>query len=347
MERDAQQMKRTRLAKISFTMLCLIMIAAYFYPLPYYVSKPGMAKELESVVEVEGGSSAEGSFMLTTIQMGKANVYTYTLADWIDYWSIYKESDIRSEEETDEEYNVRQLYMMEGSKENAIISAYQAAEKPYEVHYKGVYVYNTVPGMPADGILQAGDRITKVDKTQFVSSEQFVNYISARKEGDILSLEINRNEKILEKEVKVTKLPDVDKVGIGIHLVDDISVSTTPKVSIDSEKIGGPSAGLMFSLEIYNQLIDEDITKGYKIAGTGTINEKGEVGAIGGIDQKVVAASNSGADIFFAPNEKGEADSNYQLAVETAKDINTSMEIVPVDTMEEALDYLRSLQVKK
>ena len=66
MERDAQQMKRTRLAKISFTMLCLIMIAAYFYPLPYYVSKPGMAKELESVVEVEGGSSAEGSFMLTT-----------------------------------------------------------------------------------------------------------------------------------------------------------------------------------------------------------------------------------------------------------------------------------------
>ncbi len=79
-----------------------------------------------------------------------------------------------------------------------------------------------------------------------------------------------------------------------------------PKVKIDSHEMRGPSAGLMFTLEIYNQLVDEDLTRGHEIAGTGTINEKGEIGPIGGIQQKVVlAASDAGAEVFFAPNEKG------------------------------------------
>ncbi|MFP3361706.1 S16 family serine protease, partial [Planococcus sp. SIMBA_143] len=74
-----------------------------------------------------------------------------------------------------------------------------------------------------------------------------------------------------------------------------------PSIKINTDEIGGPSAGLMFSLEIYNQLTEEDWTKGYEIAGTGTINDEGEVGPIGGIKQKIVAADGSGAEIFFAP----------------------------------------------
>ena len=81
----------------------------------------------------------------------------------------------------------------------------------------------------------------------------------------------------------------------------------------------------MFSLEIYNQLTLGDLTKGYQIAGTGTIDEGGKVGPIGGIGQKVVAADHSGADIFFAPNENGAAHSNYQDALIAAKDIDTKM----------------------
>jgi len=103
---------------------------------------------------------------------------------------------------------------------------------------------------------------------------------------------------------------------------------------------------LMMSLEIYNQLVDEDITKGYKIAGTGTIDPSGKVGRIGGIEQKIVAAHKSGADIFFAPNENGEKNSNYQMALKTAEDIKTKMVIVPVDTFEDALKYLDSLEPK-
>jgi PDZ domain-containing protein len=135
-------------------------------------------------------------------------------------------------------------------------------------------------------------------------------------------------------------------VGLGISLDDYTRVITVPQVSIDSEQIGGPSAGLMFSLEIYNQLTKGDLTKGYQVAGTGTIDEDGKVGPIGGIGQKIVAADKSGADIFFAPNESGALHSNYQDALIAAKDIGTKMKIVPVDRFEDAVTYLEQLKEK-
>lgn len=332
-----------RISKWSLGIVCLLLVAGYFFPMPYYISKPGMAKELEPIVQVENGYPSEGSFELTTIQMGKANIYTYVLADWLDYWSVYKEEEVKRSDETDEEYNVRQMYLMEGSKSNAIMSAFREAGLPYETKYEGVYVLSTLEDMPAYKVLQAGDRIVKVNGDKLTSSDQLMTYIQEQKEGSSIQLEVVRGEDTIETSVKTKMNPENDKIGIGIILVDDISVETDPKVKIDSSSIGGPSAGLMFSLEIYNQLVKEDITKGYMIAGTGTIDENGNVGAIGGIDQKVVAASESGADIFFAPNEKGEDDSNYSVALETAEDIGTSMKIVPVDTMEEALKYLKTL----
>ncbi len=93
--------------------------------------------------------------------------------------------------------------------------------------------------------------------------------------------------------------------------------------------------------------MDEDLTRGHEIAGTGTINEKGEIGPIGGIQQKVVAASDAGAEVFFAPNEKGAEKSNYKDALEAAKDIKTKMKVVPVDTLDDALMYLEKMGINK
>src|SRR5699024_769198 len=107
--------------------------------------------------------------------------------------------------------------------------------------------------------------------------------------------------------------------------------------------IGGPSAGLMFSLEIYDQLTEEDLTKGYEIAGTGQVDYDGNVLPIGGIDKKVIAADKAECDIFFDPNEHGMPDSNYQTAKETGEEIGTDMKIVPVDDFEEALSYIDNI----
>jgi Lon-like protease len=331
----------------SSIVIALLMIAGIFFSLPYYVSKPGLAKELAPIIQVEKGSHGKGSFMLTTVRMGRANIYSYVEAKLFDYVELYPLEDILHETETQEEYNARQLHMMAGSKLNAIEVAYKKAGYPVEYKYKGVYVVQVVPGMPAEGIILAGDRIIKVDGQKFASSESFIEYVGRKKSGEQLELTIKRNEDT--KQVKVIVQPfktDPKKVGIGISLVDDKEIIVDPEVTVKTDEIGGPSAGLMFALEIYDQLLEDDYTKGYKIAGTGTIDSEGLVGPIGGIDQKIVAADKAGAEIFFAPNEKGIDESNYKLAVKTAREIDSNMKIVPVDVIDDAINYLQKLPMK-
>lgn len=330
-----------------YVFVTLLILGSAFYYLPYYVTKPGMAKELAPIIEVAGGDQAEGSFMLTTVRMGQANIYSYVLAKWSKYQEIYAEASVRSEDETDQEYNVRQLHLMDNAKHHAIKVAYEKAGKRYSYQYLGVYVLDVHEDMPANDVLQAGDQIIQVDDLRFQSSRQFIDYIATKKAGDQVQIVYTREE--TKKKATITLQPFKDypkQVGLGITPDDYTRVTTDPKITIDSDQIGGPSAGLMFSLEIYNQLTAGDLTKGYAIAGTGTIDEAGKVGPIGGIEQKIVAADKSGADLFFAPNEDGAIDSNYHDALVAAKDIDTTMKIIPVDSFDEAVTYLEQVKEK-
>jgi Lon-like protease len=331
----------------SFILIVFLLIGGMFYTLPYYVTKPGMAKELEPIIKVENGYKEKGNFMLTTVRMGRANIYTYVGAKLAKYDELYPLEMVLGKKETEEEYNVEQLQLMAGSKLNAIQVAYRKAGLPVNYKYNGIYVIHVVPGMPAEGKLQAGDRIFKVDGIQFLSSEKFIEYVGKKQAGDQITLTYSRKKQT--KTVKLNVQPfkeEPNKVGIGISLVDDKAIIVDPKVMIKTDEIGGPSAGFMFSLEIYNQLTKEDFTKGYQIAGTGTIDPNGTVGPIGGIEQKIVAADKAGAEIFFAPNEKGAKNSNYRDAVKTAKEIQTKMKIIPIDTFDEGVAYLKKLPAK-
>ncbi|MCU9612217.1 PDZ domain-containing protein [Caldibacillus lycopersici] len=332
---------------IALVLVVIVVLFLNLYTLPYYVSRPGMAEEIDTVIDVEDGYDAEGKLMLTTVWMGQANIISYLMTKFNKYYELYPLEDVRYEDETDEEYNVRQLYYMEDSQESALQVAFEKAGKEVHVDYKGIYVLSVLENAPATDILVPGDRITKIDNHAFHSSAEFTEYIQGKKAGDTISVTFTRNDETIEKNITIDEIEEIGKPGIGIGLVDDKEVKTDPSVEINTEKIGGPSAGLMFSLEIYNQLNEEDITKGYAIAGTGTISVDGVVGPIGGIEQKIVAADKAGAEIFFAPNENGAKTSNYQNAVKTAKDIGTDMIIVPVDTFDDAINYLNELEPKK
>ncbi|MDQ0227060.1 SepM family pheromone-processing serine protease [Metabacillus niabensis] len=330
-------------------LLCsLIIIAVTFIKLPYYVTKPGMAAELEPIVEVENGYKNEsGSFSLTTVQFGRANPITYMWAKFHDYYYLMPLEDFKRKDESDEDYFKRQLHLMETSQESAITTAYLKANKSVSYSFHGVYVEEIVKGMPAENKLKVGDRIYKVDQYLFQTAEEFIEYVGNKENGDKITISFERDG--VKKQVEVPVAPfeeEPSKIGIGISLITDRELIVDPKIKLNTEEIGGPSAGLMMALEIYNQLNKEDISKGYKIAGTGTINPEGEVGPIGGISQKIVAADKAGMDIFFAPNEKGKNTSNYQEAIEVGKKIKTKMKIVPVDTFDDALDYLQKLKEK-
>ncbi|MBC1434619.1 PDZ domain-containing protein [Listeria rocourtiae] len=340
--------------KLLAGLIVLALVVAFFVPLPYYVTRPGSADKLSSLVTVEGHpSNSEGVFRLVTIAMGQANIYSYLAAKVLPYQEIEKESDVRGENETDEEYNVRQLSLMNQSKNNAIQVAYKAAGQSVEIEYRGVYVLSVIPDAPAAKVLEAGDLITAIDGKSFESSAEFIQYVRSKKVGDKVQVSYKHQDKSEKASVELIDIDKKGTPGIGISLVDDQKLVTDPKITIDSEKIGGPSAGLMFTLEIYNHFGKTDWTKGHNIAGTGTIDVDGNVGRIGGIDQKIVAADRDDVEIFFAPDDtitpemkkaQPNAVSNYEDAVKTAKAIDSKMKVVPVKTFQDALDYLKTLK---
>ncbi len=333
----------SRKRKIIYSVIATLVIL-YFIPLPYYVMMPGSAEPLEPFVEVEGGYAESGSLSLVTVLVSRANVYSLASAALRPYDEITKKEDLLVHGESDKEYDKRQQMEMDNAQDAAVINAYHKAGQPVEIVYKGVYVQSVAEGEAADGILKPGDLITEADGQALTAENQFIDLMATKKEGDTVDLTYVRDEKTKDVTIEVGMIEGSDKKekpGIGIAYSHDRTVETTPEVKIDAEEIGGPSAGLMFSLEIYNQLSEEDITKGHNIAGTGTIDEKGNVGPIGGIDKKVVAADNAGAEVFFAPTG---SDDNYKLAKKTAEDIGTDMEIVPVDSFDDALIYLEEMK---
>lgn len=327
--------------------LVLIIAIAFFisaYKLPFYVYKPGGADALNSIVEVADSYHSEGDMHLVTVRGGQATPVQYLWAKVLPHQEVMPLNEVRPEGVSEDEYFHAQLQMMESSQEASTVVAYEAADQDITIEYEGVYVVSVIEGMPADDILQAGDRIIGIDGNAIEESNDLIDYVENKQPGDTITVDIVREEEQFEKDITLEEFPDMDdKVGIGIQLVTDRSVDVNPDVNFSSGSIGGPSAGLMFSLEIYDQLTEEDLTRGYEIAGTGEVDYQGNVLRIGGVEKKVIAADQEGCDIFFAANSNGEEGSNYETALQAAEEIGTDMDIVPVDTFDDALAYMQNL----
>ncbi|GAA0613197.1 protease DdcP [Virgibacillus siamensis] len=333
---------------ITFIIVILIAFFISAYQLPYYVYKPGGADALNPIVEVDGGYPSEGDMHLVTVRGGQVTPIQFLWAKIKPHHELHPINEIRPEGVSEEEYFHVQLKMMDSSQEKAIAVAYKAAKKDITIEYNGVYVVSVVKGMPADDKLQSGDRITGIDGNEVHKADDLISYVKGKEAGDSISLEVIRDGEERTKKIELATYDKLDgKVGIGIRLVTDRGVEVEPDVNFSSGNIGGPSAGLMFSLEIYDQLMKQDLTKGYQIAGTGEVDYEGNVLRIGGIDKKVIAADEEGCDIFFAPNGDEAEKSNYEVAKRTAEEIGTDMKIVPVKTFTDALDYLQQLEPKK
>lgn len=348
-------MRIKRIGLYAVTLLLLLFL--FIYPLDAYISKPGGAYDLAPIVEVEDGDKDDvGTFSLMTISIGKATPFSYVASKFSDRMKLLPINKVRREGENDEEYNIRQKKLMSDSQFNAITVAFKKAGIPVDVSYDGVFVVSVLKGGASDGKLEAGDKIYAVDGVQLNEVGQFATTISGKVKGDKVLVTVKRDEKFMDVEISLSEIPKSEgRIGFGVEFQEDRELSTDPKVDIHTADIGGPSAGLMFTLEIMNQLLDEDLTKGYNIAGTGEMLADGTVGRIGGADFKVMAAEREGVEIFFAPDDYLPEEvrkknpgvlTNYEEAVKTAEKIGTKMKIVPVTTIDDALDYLNELEEK-
>ncbi|WP_052339180.1 PDZ domain-containing protein [Gorillibacterium massiliense] len=295
-------------------------VAAYFLffvPMPYYIYQPGSAEAVLPMVKTTSQGTAEekGAFLLTTVGVLEPNAAAYIWAKW-NHEEIKEKKTVLNKGETDEEYDQRQVYSMITSQSSALEAAYAHLKLPYKIKTDGIMVMHLVEGMPAKDVLRVGDYLLEVDGQVLQSADQLIQYLSGKKAGDSVEIKFRRGTDVHTAKIALGTLPQESpspgaspappRSGIGITpaLMQSIrSDDPTKQVSIDAGEIGGPSAGLMFTLEIINQLIPEDLTKGYRIAGTGTIDKDGNVGVIGGIQYKVTAADREHAEIFFAPKD--------------------------------------------
>lgn len=343
----------SRMAKrITYIIIAILIIAAIglnFYKLPYFVEKPGAAQSVDGIIHVKGGQKVDGQFMLVYIYEGHANLYQYLWAkyDHNDYTKLIKANLIKYPDENQSEYALRQENYMTEAQKTAAYVAYKAAGKKPVLKKEGVLILNVISSMPASKVLKPGDVIVGFEGQDIHTISDLQPLVKGLKKDDTVHMKINRNDQTKTVQFKVGKFPNTftngkTKYGIGIIQSNKVSVVTQPKVSFDINNIGGPSAGLMMTLEIYDQLSNKNLAKGYHVAGTGTISFDGKVGPIGGIKEKVVGADQSGVDIFFAPTAEHQA----KDAMAAAKDIGTDMKIVPVSTYQDAIKYLEKLDPK-
>ncbi|MEG0258510.1 MAG: SepM family pheromone-processing serine protease [Lysinibacillus sp.] len=342
---------------VLYVMSLVMIVFLTMYQLDAYIMKPGSAYDVSEFVTVSDGDiDNEGTLNLMTIAMQQATPMSYLWAKMQKYQKIMDIDQVRHPLEDDDEYNVRQLKLMTDSQFNAKYVAFQKAGLDVEVKYNGVFVLNVLDGGASDEILKAGDEIIAVEGKKIENQETLVKALQTKKIGDTVSIDFLRKEEKREVSIVLKKIPgSVERAGLGIEYAESKSIQTSPKVSMQTEDIGGPSAGLMFTLEILNQLLDENLSKGYAIAGTGEMLMDGTVGRIGGVDYKVIAADRDNMEIFFAPDDTlsdeikakyPDLESNYATAVKTAKEIKTDMKIVPVKTVDDAIDYLKQLDEK-
>lgn len=342
-------MKKKKWFLIAFVILVVVLLAVV--PIPYVLEMPGSAEEVTNFIHVENGESEkEGSFRVMTVSTMPATPLL-ALQALLPHVDLVENQQIYGDTPSAEYFKVQE-YNMEQARNAATVVAYKAAGATVSQNFDGVYVMSVVEDSDFSGKLQVGDIVKKINDQSFESANGFINAIRQMEVGDSVTITYERNGVEDTATGNLRENPDTQAPMIGISLVSHSTVDATPAVTFDPHGVSGPSAGLMFTLEMYNQLNPGNLKQGQIIAGTGTMDEEGRVGRIGGIDKKVVAAIRAGATVFLAPDDEitsqmrernPEILSNYDDAVKTAKSMHSSIKIYPVKTFDDAIKILENL----
>lgn len=341
--------KNTSTKRKVLTVIIILFLVSLFIPTPYYLYRPGSVEELGSKVTVEGGEKdTSGNLYLTTVlSLRASNIYYLAYGMFAPHTDLRKVKEVRGDL-SNEEYNRLLVHMMDTSQNHAFAAGLRASGEDVKVKPNGVFVRDIRKETDAKKKLEVGDVIHQVDDQPVNQASEFLEYLSHKKAGDQVEITFDRDGTVKKESIELVSLQNsMNKAGVGIVTENQFNIDTSRTVNINAGDIGGPSAGLMFSLEIYNQATPGDLTKGYEIAGTGTIDLDGNVGQIGGIQEKIVAVDRAGIDIFFCPADIQEYDTNEKDVKEVAEKEGFKVKIVPVKTLQEAIDYLEALPPKQ
>ena len=311
-----------------------ILIFLFTFKIDYEIYTPGGLSDLNDRIEIDNEYKNKGTFNLTYVNAKKGIIPFVLLSKVMPSWDLVSLDDERIENEDYEDILKRGQIDLENVNEIAIKVAFEYAKEPYKIDKNDLTVYYVFESAKTD--LKVGDIIKKVDGKSISTFEDLTNIINEHEVNDTLEFSVINNGK---EKIKTGTIYESDgKKLIGMYLVNAIKVSTDRTIKFNySNNESGASGGLMSTLEIYNSIVKEDITKGKAIAGTGTMNLDGSVGEIGGVKYKLSGAVKNKADVFIVPA------GNYEEAEALVKENNYKIKLIKAETFEGVLESLKNI----
>ncbi|MFW2513093.1 PDZ domain-containing protein [Demequina sp. SO4-13] len=305
-------------------------------PAPFAIGGPGPTfdtlSEVDGVplVEIEGADTypASGELRLTTVSVARGSSSAFTLGQVLRGWAeeasyVVPEEEVFGTPDQEEVFEERSAQAWITSQESATVAALEALDRPVPAELEVAEVIET---SNATGLLEPGDVIVALNGVEVPTFSALSDQLAETAPGDEVTVEYERDG--ARGEASFATLDDGSGgalMGLGIDPQFELPIDVT--VQIDS--VGGPSAGLMFSLAIMDMLTEADELDDARVAGTGTINASGDVGSIGGITMKMHGAVEAGAEYFLAPVEN---------CGEVVGNVPEGLDVYSVDTLDDAYE---------
>ena len=332
---------RVRTLAAAGILVVILAAVAALLPVPYVALSPGPTTDTLSrvgktdLIRIDGHQTypTRGHLDLTTVSVlggprQRMDIVT-ALRGWLDdSVAIVPQEQVYPAGESADEVERQSAAEMTESQENATTAALRELGIPVTTR---VIVDELSPDSPAKGKLRPRDVVLQVDGKPAMGGARLRDLITAHEPGEQVRITVQRAGKRVETTVTTSAAED-GRAIVGILTRDDADYPFTVEISL--RDVGGPSAGLMFALGIVDKLTPGALTGGRHVAGTGTIDDAGAVGAIGGIPQKMIGAKNAGAKVFLVPAD------NCAEAVKTAPD---GLRLVKVTALKTAVAALGDL----
>lgn len=340
---------RAAIALIVVVLLVASVAILNLVNVPKVIYRPGPAYDAlgqvegTDVISVNGIPTypTSGTLEFTTITLSGGPRFPVSAWEWLGAHfdpssAIANEKDVFPSNVTPAEVREQNLELMTNSQQQAAVVALRAIGTAVPEEVK---VAQVLKNAPADGILKVNDEIVNVNGTDIVTPDDLRAVLQTVTPGDEAQFTISRSGKTQEIDVPTGDAQDTSpdptaesRTIIGILPVSDFEVPYD--ITINAGSVGGPSAGLMFSLAIYDTITEGELTGGRDVAGTGTIDSEGDVGPIGGIAQKLIGAHDAGADFFLAPAGN---------CTEVVGHIPDGLKVAKVATFDDARDVIEAI----
>ncbi len=341
---DVPKRRRKRWHYVTGGILGLVIvfvIVSFQISLNQFALVPGQAQAVGPLLSLPGGVGhpLNGQLLLTDVGVGDV-----TLGNWLYYKldsnaQLVPKSDYIPSGATEQEYNQQGVVEMDESQLTAAAVALRQLGYSVPYHDAGVLVWQTAQGTDAFTSLQPGDVITAVDSIPTPNANALSNAMKGRAPGQTVTLKVGTVDQPQKDHTVTLRLSSAKLNGkvvpeIGIEIFTQPGWTYPFHVGVNLNNIGGPSAGLAFTLGIIDSLSGGNLTGGRTISASGTICADGSVGEVGGVPQKTVAVENAHASIFLVP----QAEKSLALGKATS-----SLHVFGVTNLEQALQDLKSL----